>query len=374
MRVRSTFVAGTLIATVGAVLAPSAGAAAACTFSTVGTTMTLQASCVTTSTIVVPDGMTLNGGGKTITAQDPPGGHWVGAVVKSGGATMNITKLTIKGSKFANVCDADVPSYLRGILFDNAGGSVTSSKIIGMNQGTGSTCLEGNGIVVNNAPFDGSHPAPKAVTLSANQITGFQRFGIIVSGDVNATVTRNKVVAAAYDFTGGNRVAIVMQNGALGNVSSNTADTGTTFGGHAGIQGFAVSGVTFSKNKVAHTGTGIIVNVSCAPVPAADNNVITGNQVSALLIGVDVAAQISGSSTTCSAHANHNSITKNTFTRDTSKPAPTSTVGARILVDSGAFSPQADGTTITSNTFKGWQSPLSDQGTNTVFSGNTVIP
>ena len=135
-----------------------------------------------------------------------------------------------------------------------------------------------------------------------------------------------------------------------------------------------MSGVTFSKNKVAHTGTGIIVNVSCAPVPAADNNVITGNQVSALLIGVDVAAQISGSSTTCSAHANHNSITKNTFTRDTSKPAPTSTVGARILVDSGAFSPQADGTTITSNTFKGWQSPLSDQGTNTVFSGNTVIP
>jgi hypothetical protein len=68
-------------------LATSVAASAACAFTTVKKTMTLNGSCTTTSSIIVPNGFTLDGAGYTITANDPLLGHFTGGVVQNGGAS-----------------------------------------------------------------------------------------------------------------------------------------------------------------------------------------------------------------------------------------------------------------------------------------------
>lgn len=77
-----------------------------CTFTTVGETMTLNGDCTTDSTIVIPDGFTLDGAGHTITAVDPVAGHFLGAVVRNGGARAAVTNLSVTASGLINVCDA----------------------------------------------------------------------------------------------------------------------------------------------------------------------------------------------------------------------------------------------------------------------------
>ncbi|MFO7546389.1 MAG: hypothetical protein R6W77_12930, partial [Trueperaceae bacterium] len=64
--------------------------ATGCTFVDDGTVMTLTADCTTDATIFVPDGYTLDGAGFTITAVDPAGDHFRGAVVANAGVTMTM--------------------------------------------------------------------------------------------------------------------------------------------------------------------------------------------------------------------------------------------------------------------------------------------
>lgn len=67
---------------VGAFTAPgNAQAATNCTFTNSGTVMRLNGSCTTDGTLLVPNGFTLDGRGFTITAVDPPGGGFLGAIV-----------------------------------------------------------------------------------------------------------------------------------------------------------------------------------------------------------------------------------------------------------------------------------------------------
>ena len=53
-------------------------------------TLTLAADCTTDTTILIPNGFTLDGAGHTITAVDPSGDHFKGAVVANGGATAQV--------------------------------------------------------------------------------------------------------------------------------------------------------------------------------------------------------------------------------------------------------------------------------------------
>lgn len=156
--------------------------------------MTLLANGTTAQTIVIPDGWTLDGAGYTITAVDPTGGHFLGAVVRNGGATANVRDVTITASGLVNACDAGA-NRLRGILFEGASGSITGSRIVNINQGL-SGCQEGNGIEVRNAPFDGTHPNTRTVTISNNHVDRYQKTGIVVNGDVQADVTNNFVGSA----------------------------------------------------------------------------------------------------------------------------------------------------------------------------------
>ena len=128
------------------VVLSGAEAANNCSFTTVGTTMTLDGDCQTDATILVPDGMTLDGNGHTITGVDPAGGHFTGPVVGNGGATAHVTRLGVTVAGLANVCDAG-DDRLRGIMFMGASGSITHNEVSDINQGP-SGCQEGNAIEV----------------------------------------------------------------------------------------------------------------------------------------------------------------------------------------------------------------------------------
>src|SRR3989344_9139601 len=73
----------------------TASAATTCTFTTVGTTMNLDADCTTDETVTIPDGFTLDGNNHTITAVNPAVGPFKGGVVENAGGTANVTNLNV---------------------------------------------------------------------------------------------------------------------------------------------------------------------------------------------------------------------------------------------------------------------------------------
>ena len=100
-----------------------AQAAADCTFTTVGTTMFLDADCTTDATIGVPNGFTLDGRGHSITAVDPSLGHFVGPVVTNEGSLAYISNLLVQAQDLTNICDGGA-DRLRGIMFEGASGAI----------------------------------------------------------------------------------------------------------------------------------------------------------------------------------------------------------------------------------------------------------
>jgi hypothetical protein len=181
--------------------------------------MKFYGNCTTDHTIIVPDRYTLDGLGGTITAVDPVGGHFVGAVIEvEPGSTAFIKEASVDVSGLANVCDSG-DDRLKGIWFNEANGVVTYTTIIGPNQGQ-SGCQEGNAIEVRNPPYDGTHPGTVWAIIDNNTITGYQKTGILVNGDVAADVWANTI-------TGFGPVNYIAQNGiqlgwgAMGSVYDN---------------------------------------------------------------------------------------------------------------------------------------------------------
>ena len=166
-----------------------------CTFTTVVSTWRLDADCTTDETIKVPDGFTLDGQGHTITAMDPSGGHFTGAVVANGGAIAHVKNLTVTTWLLANVCDGG-PARLRGIMFEGTSGSIAYNHVLAINQGP-SGCQEGTAVEVRNAPFDGTHPGTKMVEIAHNDVLDYQKTGILANGDVSVSVHHNKVGASS---------------------------------------------------------------------------------------------------------------------------------------------------------------------------------
>lgn len=158
-----------------------------------GNTYRLTADCTTDHTLLVPDGWTLDGEGHTITAVDPAGDHFRGAVVANAGSEAHVTDVRVTADGLANVCD-DGDDRLRGILLNGAGGSITSTRVIGVNQGP-SGCQEGNAIEARNDPFDASGTDVEVV-ITDNLAAGYIKNGITVNGSVAATVTGNVVIGS----------------------------------------------------------------------------------------------------------------------------------------------------------------------------------
>jgi uncharacterized protein len=179
---------------------------------------TLTGDCSTSTTITVPDGWTLNGAGHTITAYDPAGGHFRGAVVANAGAIANVHDVTITGYHLADVCDAGTDA-LRGILLDGASGVVADNHVVNLRQ-DGSGCQEGSGIEARNAPFT-KKGRDVYVAVTGNEVRGYQKSGIVVNGSVLTLVDSNAVQGLGpVPYIAQNGVQIAF--GGAGVVSRNT--------------------------------------------------------------------------------------------------------------------------------------------------------
>ena len=220
-----------------------------CATTVSGTTMTLVADCQTDHTLLIPNGFTLDGAGHTITAIDPVGGHFLGAVLENEGANASVENVTVTANGLANACD-DGDARLRGILFDGAGGAITNNTVSGVRQGQ-SGCQEGNAIEARNAPFDNTG-TDLIVTISGNTVSDYQKNGITANGSVAATITGNVV-------TGDGPINYIAQNGiqvgygATAIVRSNTV-SGNTYSPTSyvacGLLLFQADGVKASANNL----------------------------------------------------------------------------------------------------------------------------
>lgn len=351
------------IACLAALLAPVlAGATTNCTFTIdpVAKTMTLDANCWTDATIHIPDGYTLDGANYTITAVDPPGGHFLGAIIKNAGSTAFVKNLKLDAAGLANVCDGG-DNRLRGILFEGAGGTIINNTVMNINQGF-SGCQEGNGIEVRNAPFDGTHPATVTVTITGNTVANYQKNGITANGDVAATVTENIV-------TGLGPVAFIAQNGiqlgfgATGIVMRNKVN-GSWYAGAgwtaSGILIFEANDVMVHDNEVTGSQAGLVAESWCWSAPSADENRFMGNKVTGASWGAIVDAIGFDGYSTCNATANNNKVVNNTLSGDGSGSSTGVFVGAYVI--SGTWAPAAINNKVIRNTISGFTTQIDQYG------------
>jgi hypothetical protein len=194
--------------------------------------LTLRADCTTDKPVFIPDGFTLDGAGRSLVAVDPVGGTFTGAILRNHGTVMHVRnlKLSAQGLLKDGPCDAG-DDRLRGILLLGASGSVRDSEVLGIRrnqpaadnpEGTPRGCQEGFAIEVRNR--DAS--VQRQVELLRNQVSGYQKVGILVAGRVNATVTDNVL-------TGAGPVAHIAQNGIQLSDGATGQVTGNQLSGHS---------------------------------------------------------------------------------------------------------------------------------------------
>lgn len=244
----------------------TAAAATNCSFETRGSTWLLKADCQTDQTLRIPDGFTLDGRGRSITALDPAGGHFVGAIVRNAGLTAHVRNLTLDTRALSNVCDPDTPSddRLRGILFETASGSIIGNRVRNIRQGE-SGCQEGFGIEARNPPYDGSSTAATQVFIASNRVEAYQKVGILVSGAVEARIYLNVVVGlGAVDFIAQNGIQLGF--GARGQLKLNRISQNLYLREETQAAGIllveAGEGVEVSLNHVDACDTGIALSQS----------------------------------------------------------------------------------------------------------------
>lgn len=248
---RTLLVVCTLVAAMFAIIPYSASAASDCTFTITGETMTLDGDCTADETIFIPDGMTIDGDDHTITAVDPVGGHFTGAIIQNDGAVANVKNVKLTTSNLANVCDGG-NDRLRGIMFEGASGSISHNEVLALNQGA-SGCQEGNAIEVRNAPFDGTHPDTQAVKISHNTLSDWQKTGIVANGDVDVDIQHNDVnESATQDNLAPNSIQLGF--GATGTIIQNNIEgsqwKGTSNYASAAILIYNADNVDVSKNII----------------------------------------------------------------------------------------------------------------------------
>jgi len=284
------------------ILAASAIASAQCTFTTIKKTMTLDGDCVTTTSIIVPNGFTLNGAGHTITAMDPVGDYFKRGIIQNGGATADVTNVKVTTSALVDPCDQSSATRLRGVLFDGASGSITKTTITNITHvGAGPCGDEGNAIEVRNF---GASAATCRVKIDGNTATGYQKGGIIVNGNVDAMITDNVVDAlAASPFIARNGIQLGF--GATGmikrNQVSNNEYTGPEPAAAAGV--LIVAGPWFA-------GPGFDSPYSVGS--QIDQNTITENDVGVWVVELDTSGN--APTTMTNVKVVNNTISKAGFT------------------------------------------------------------
>ncbi len=255
-------------------VATAADAATTCTFDRSATTWRLLGDCTTDSTLVIPDGITLDGANQTITAIDPPGGHFVGAIVASGGATASIINTHITAQALADVCDGG-PSRLRGIFFDGAAGVIRHNTVTDINQGA-SRCQEGNAIEVRSLASD---DVTTAVEIAQNIVTTYQKSGIVVTGSVDVWMHDNQV-GASMDQDNLPANAIQIGYGAWARIEANRV-AGNTWLGYAASRNAATAILLYrAAPGTAVSGNTVEGSADIAIYVASDGVVVEANDIS----------------------------------------------------------------------------------------------
>lgn len=220
-----------------------------CTATLANATVTLGADCTTESTVFIPDGHTFDGAGHVLTAVDPEGDRFRGAVLrnKRGTAHVRDVRVTARGLADAGPCDAGEDA-LSGIRLENASGSVTDSEVVDLfQQGSRGGCQEGTAIEVRNTV----NPERVSVAVLRNRAERYQKNGIVVVGQVNATVEGNTL-------EGGGPLAIIARNGiqvssgATGRVTGNTVRGHSYTGASTVASGILVTGGPFYGAPLSH--------------------------------------------------------------------------------------------------------------------------
>jgi hypothetical protein len=232
--------------------------------------LTVQEDCTTDTPVFIPEGMTLDGSGRTLVAVDPAGRHFVGAILRNRGTEAHVRnlKLRAQGLLKEGPCDGG-DDRLRGILLLGASGSVVDSDVSGIRrnqpvegspEGVPRGCQEGSAIEVRNRDAT----VQRQVELLRNVVSEYQKGGIVVIGRVEATISGNTM-------TGGGPVGHIARNG----IQLSDGATGT-------VTGNQVSGHSYTGGDVA---TGILVTggpmYGLALVRGAtiQGNTLTGNDI-----------------------------------------------------------------------------------------------
>ena len=180
--------------------------------------VTLREDCVVQSAMFIPDGYTFNGAGHTLTAsEDGAGEHYKGAVLRNRGTVANVRDVTVTARNLSDVCDGEA-DRLRGILLEGASGTIEDTVVEDLNQaGNFGGCQEGFAIDVRNLAVGAT---PVTVTVRGNQLTGYQKAGVVVLGRVVATVEDN-VIDGLGPTDRIARVGIQLAHGVSGQVMGN---------------------------------------------------------------------------------------------------------------------------------------------------------
>ena len=236
-----------------------------CTFLLEDGTLTLTRDCTTDKTILIPDGYTLDGAGHTVSAVDPIGGHFTGPIVRNRGASAHVRNLVLQASNLMDVCDSG-PKALRGILFENASGSIVDSQVLALQQASGfSGCQEGFAFEVRNTSSTGT----PHVELLRNRLAGYQKAGIVAVGRVDVAISDNELL-------GGGPTSRIARNGIQLSLGASGKVLNNRVSGHSyAAPGYVASGILV-------TGGGLHGGELCVDVAIRDN-VLAENDVGVYL-------------------------------------------------------------------------------------------
>jgi len=245
-----------------------ARATTTCVFKTNNTTktMTLVSDCTTDSTMQIPAGFTLNGAGHLITAVDPTGGNFNGAVITNAviNSTINVKNLLID---MPNLATGNC-FFVQGILLNQASGVLTGNTILHVAQ-SGHCPDTGTGISIGG-PQDANQ---QVVTISGNRVLLASGQALMISGPVNATVTGNEF---SINSLGSQAVVFGVASGSF---TSNMIETDAT--GSPNQEAFIIfnnnSDVKITSNTInlvsGNAGTGIDLFIVAHPVTVRGNRV-----------------------------------------------------------------------------------------------------
>ena len=219
---------------------------------------------------MIPDGVTLNGAGFTITAHDVTDGSFNGAVVSNAGTSMNVENLTIMGTGFTQTQPVGScgRAALYGIFFNGAGGSVTNVTVTGITEG--SNCQVGRAIV-------GQGTADQTLTITNTTVSDYNKDAIHAYGmTMNVSGSTIDPPAPLMGVTGQN--GLVYQDGASGTTSDTTifgSGYGNANNANTAVLLFGATNVTLSGDTITGAGTDIGVAVAANSTGV----IIDGNQI-----------------------------------------------------------------------------------------------